>query len=138
MANSHRRAVCMGSYPNLRNGQCLCQLHVSSPHPYVLFQICLPESPRYLLLKGRTDAARVALGRLMTLPANSEEVDKECRDISDALAVEMTNSSGSYRDCFRNNKDRNGFRTWTGIMLQGWQQLTGINFICMFLFILLC
>ena len=89
-------------------------------------------------MKGRTDAARVALGRLMTLPANSEEVDKECRDISDALAVEMTNSSGSYKDCFRNNKDRNGFRTWTGIMLQGWQQLTGINFICTFLFILLC
>ena len=95
MANSHRRAICMGRYPNLRNGQCLRQLHVSSPRPYVLFQICLPESPRYLLLKGRTDAARVSLGRLMTLPANSEEVDKECRDISDALAVEMTNSSGS-------------------------------------------
>ena len=137
MANSHRCAICMGSYPNLRNGQCLCQLHVSSPHPYVLLQICLPESPRYLLLKGRTDAARVALGRLMTLPANSEGVDKECRDISEALAVEMTNNSGSYRDCFRNNKDRNGFRTWTGVMLQGWQQLTGINFICTFLFILL-
>jgi len=89
-------------------------------------------------LKGGTDAVRVALGRLMTLPADSDEVDKECREILDALAVERVNRSGSYRDCFRNNKDRNGFRTWTGIMLQGWQQLTGINFICVFPFILLC
>ncbi|KAF8165953.1 monosaccharide importer [Crassisporium funariophilum] len=89
----------------------------------------LPESPRYLLLKGRQQEARKSLGRLMTRPHDSPEVESECLEISTALEVENKTGSGSYADCFRNTENRNGFRTWTGILLQGWQQLTGINFI---------
>ncbi|KAF8173800.1 monosaccharide importer [Mycena galopus ATCC 62051] len=37
----------------------------------------LPESPRYLLHKGREDKARHALGRLTNRPADSAEVDAE-------------------------------------------------------------
>ncbi|KAF7331036.1 putative glucose transporter rco-3 [Mycena venus] len=75
--------------------------------------LLLPESPRYLLHKGRVDKARRALARLTNRPADSLEVEAD----------------GTYADCFKNTKLRNGLRTWTGIMLQGWQQLTGINFI---------
>lgn len=89
----------------------------------------LPESPRYLLLKGRQVEARKALGRLMSLPASSPEVEAEAVEISTALAVEQQAGKSTYLDCFKNNDNRNGFRTWTGILLQGWQQLTGINFI---------
>ena len=35
-----------------------------------------------------------------------------------ALEVEQKNRTATYADCFRNNESRNGFRTWTGIMLQ--------------------
>ncbi|KIM38716.1 hypothetical protein M413DRAFT_75786 [Hebeloma cylindrosporum] len=89
----------------------------------------LPESPRYLLLKDRQAEARQALGRLMTLPPDSPEVEAEALEISTALAIEKQTESTSYLDCFKNNESRNGFRTWTGIFMQGWQQLTGINFI---------
>ncbi|KAJ7226629.1 monosaccharide importer [Mycena haematopus] len=89
----------------------------------------LPESPRYLLHKGRAEQARRALGRLTNRPADSVEVDAECREITLALEEERAIGSGTYADCFKNTQLRNGLRTWTGIMLQGWQQLTGINFI---------
>ncbi|KAF5320855.1 hypothetical protein D9619_000115 [Psilocybe cf. subviscida] len=91
--------------------------------------LLLPESPRFLLLKGREEAARVALGRLLTLPADSKEVDDECKAISRAVQEEAAVGSGSYADCFSMTENRHAFRTWTGMLIQAWQQLTGINFI---------
>ncbi|KAL7418068.1 monosaccharide importer [Mrakia frigida] len=89
----------------------------------------LPESPRFLLLKGRDVEARKALSRLTRRPAESPEIDQECLDISMALEAEMALGKTSYIDCFRSGEARNGLRTWTGILIQGMQQLTGINFI---------
>ena len=88
---------------------------IPSPHK----QICLPESPRYLLLKSRESEARLALGRLLTRPADSPEVERERKEIVTALEAEQKIGVPTYVDCFRNNESRNGFRTWTGIMLQG-------------------
>lgn len=80
----------------------------------------LPESPRYLLLKNRQADARVSLGRLMSTSADSPEVEAEAVEIATALAVEEEASKGNgYLACFKNNEDRNGLRTWTGILMQG-------------------
>ncbi|KAJ7205450.1 hypothetical protein GGX14DRAFT_397587 [Mycena pura] len=89
----------------------------------------LPESPRFLLHRNREDAARRALARLASRPADSPEVAAELHEIRLALEDERAIGGSSYMDCFRNTELKNGLRTWTGIMLQGWQQLTGINFI---------
>jgi SP family sugar:H+ symporter-like MFS transporter len=75
----------------------------------------LPESPRYLLLKGRDLEARKALSRLTKRPADSPEVDQECLDITMALEAEMSLGKTSYLDCFKSGAARNGFRTWTGL-----------------------
>jgi sugar porter (SP) family MFS transporter len=91
--------------------------------------LLLPESPRYFLYKGRVDDARRSLARLTSRPADSSEVDAECTEISLALEVERQMGGVSYIDCFRNGDNRNALRTWTGILIQAWQQLTGINFI---------
>ncbi|KAG2336540.1 monosaccharide importer [Suillus weaverae] len=91
--------------------------------------LLLPESPRFLMHKGREDEARRALARLMTMPPESPEVELELDEIVTALAADRAIGQGSYLDCFKNNASKNALRTWTGIWLQGWQQLTGINFI---------
>jgi len=54
----------------------------------------------------------------MTLPPDSPEVEAEAIEISTALAVEKQTESTTYLDCFKNNESRNGFRTWTGILMQ--------------------
>lgn len=55
----------------------------------------------------------------MTLPYDSPEVEAEALEISTALAVELKADSASYADCFRNTENRNAWRTWTGILMQG-------------------
>jgi hypothetical protein len=79
----------------------------------------LPESPRYLLLKEREAEARVSLGRLLTRSPDSPEVEAERLEIMTALKEEQSLGAATYLDCFRNTENRNGFRTWTGILLQG-------------------
>lgn len=96
----------------------------------VIGMILLPESPRYLITKGKEVKAKKALAVLMRSSADSEEVHAEYLEVSLALQAEreVTGNVG-YLDCFSNGPDRHAFRTWTGILAQGFQQLTGINFI---------
>lgn len=87
------------------------------------------QSPRWLIKRGRdADAAR-ALGRLTGLPATDPVVELEIADIKTNMRAEAEMSGSTYADCFKASKNRMGLRTWTGVLLQGWQQLTGINFI---------
>jgi SP family sugar:H+ symporter-like MFS transporter len=44
-----------------------------------------------------------------------------------ALEAEMALGKTSYLDCFRGGEAHNGLRTWTGILIQAMQQLTGIK-----------
>ncbi|KAK1219664.1 Plasma membrane low glucose sensor [Marasmius sp. AFHP31] len=90
---------------------------------------CLPESPRYLIKKGKTDAAAVSMGRLLGLRPDDPVVHEEIRAIGANLEAERALGESSYIDCFRPGTNKIAFRTWTGIALQAWQQLTGINFI---------
>ncbi|KAJ7461782.1 general substrate transporter [Mycena galericulata] len=80
--------------------------------------IMLPESPRYLMYKGRVDSARKALARLTNSSPDSAAVDAECHEIELALQEEQALGTASYLDCFRNGEYKSGLRTWTGIVLQ--------------------
>jgi sugar porter (SP) family MFS transporter len=77
------------------------------------------------------DAAR-ALSRLTSLPADDPEVHSELEEIRLNLKREEELVSSSYLDCFRSSDNRIRFRVLTGIFLQAWQQLTGVNFIFYF------
>ena len=91
--------------------------------------ILLPESPRWLIKKERdADAAR-ALSRLISLPPDHPELQAELEEIRIAYQHEKELDETSYLDCFRRTPNKILLRTLTGIFIQAWQQLTGINFI---------
>lgn len=89
----------------------------------------LPESPRYLIKRGRDQDAQRALARLLSLHPEDPEVETELNDVRANLRAEEELGSGSYLDCFKQGPNKILTRTMTGIFLQAWQQLTGINFI---------
>lgn len=74
------------------------------------------------------------MSRLRSLPVNDPVVQSELEEIAAALEEEREMDQSSYADCFRFTRNKIALRTLTGIALQAWQQLTGINFIsyCMY------
>lgn len=83
---------------------------------------------------GKDEAAAKSLSRLTGLPSNDPEIQLELHDIKAALKEEQELGETGYADCFKNTHNKILFRTLTGIFIQAWQQLTGINFIfyCMY------
>ncbi|KAH9856832.1 AmMst-1 [Lenzites betulinus] len=98
---------------------------------FVLFfgMLWLPETPRWLIKRDRREDAAKAMSRLRSLPIDDPVVQNELRDIVAALEEEREINQSSYADCFRFTRNKIALRTLTGIALQAWQQLTGINFI---------
>lgn len=88
----------------------------------------LPESPRYLLLKGREDEAWKSLSRLYSAPYDDPDVQAEFSEIMASLEKERSFGKTTLLDCFKTDKRKNLQRTLTGLGVQGWQQASGINF----------
>lgn len=89
----------------------------------------LPDSPRWLLMRGREQEARYLLARLADAPVNSEEVDVELNNIKDALEAQSAGGGFKMRELFQNGPSQNLRRTLLGIAAQFFQQISGINLI---------
>lgn len=87
----------------------------------------LPETPRHLLLKGRHVEAKKTLARITAL--DSDALEQEYLLLLEGLEAEAAQGKASYKDLFSGGPERMWLRTATGIAIQAWQQLTGINFI---------
>ncbi|MEN6311984.1 MAG: sugar porter family MFS transporter, partial [Acidobacteriota bacterium] len=83
---------------------------------FFLLLLRVPESPRWLVKKGREDEARRVLARINTIDAAAAEI----RDIKETMALEK----GSFRELFQP-----GFRRpiLLAVVLAVFQQITGIN-----------
>ncbi|KAK5116779.1 hypothetical protein LTR62_007453 [Meristemomyces frigidus] len=86
----------------------------------------LPESPRWLALKGRDAEALNVLAALSDLPEDDPAIQDEFKAVKDTV-FEM--AKGSIGDCFKTNRNRNLHRTILGYVNQMFQQISGINII---------
>ena len=92
----------------------------------VIFIMELPESPRWLILKGKEDEALSVLGALSGLPADDPYIHNEFMAIKDVV-LEM--KKGSFKDLFTMTEDRHLHRTVLAYVNQMFQQISGINLI---------
>ncbi|CAI6333632.1 unnamed protein product [Periconia digitata] len=86
----------------------------------------LPESPRWLILKGREEDALEVLCALSDLPPDDKKIQSDFQAVKDTV-FEM--AQGGFRDCFKMNRSRNFHRTALAYVNQMFQQISGINII---------
>ncbi|KAI9802529.1 MAG: hypothetical protein M1833_001601 [Piccolia ochrophora] len=92
----------------------------------VAFILELPESPRWLILKGKEDEAISVLAALSDLPTNDPYIEGEFTAIKDTV-LEMV--KGGWRDLFTMTEDRHFHRVVLAYCNQVMQQVSGINLI---------
>ncbi|MFH8249646.1 sugar porter family MFS transporter [Microbacterium sp. B2969] len=88
---------------------------------YGILSFTVPESPRYLLAKGRYDEARAIFERLVP-PA---DLDQTVRDLQTAIETDRKNAGVSIRGPVLGLQRI----VWVGIILSVFQQFVGINVI---------
>lgn len=88
---------------------------------YTILSFMVPESPRYLIAKGRIDEARAIFERLVP-PA---DLDKTMNEIGSAIEADRKNANVSLRGPVLGLQGI----VWIGIILSMFQQFVGINVI---------
>lgn len=92
----------------------------------VIGMFFLPETPRFLIKKGKDEEAKRSLRFLRRLPLDDPNLVMEYQEIHSSWEYEKNLGSASYIECFKGTV---GKRLFTGVTLQCLQQLVGINFI---------
>ncbi|KAF5022670.1 hypothetical protein F66182_5218 [Fusarium sp. NRRL 66182] len=90
--------------------------------------LLLPETPRFLVKKGRNEDAGLSLSRFRRLDMTHPALVSELQEIIANHEYELTLGHDTYKDLFIGSPYL-GRRTLTGCGLQMLQQLTGINFV---------
>lgn len=93
------------------------------------FVLGLPESPRWLIKKGRIDEAREVFAALDDRPIDSHLVEAQVAEVRESLAEEAVSSTASVMRLFTFDKNRHFHRSMLAFWNQAFQQITGINLI---------
>ncbi|KAI1850282.1 hypothetical protein JX266_004140 [Neoarthrinium moseri] len=90
-----------------------------------------PESPRWLVLKNRSDQARSVIAALRGLPEDSVEVQAEVTGIEFSLE-ETAGTAVKLTDMLKMGEDKLLYRFLLCIMLQFYQQMSGSNLVSVY------
>ena len=105
-------------------------LQAAAVVPIFIGVLFLPESPRWLLMKGDRYEAGYVLSSLHDATWYSKEVQSELSAIQETLSAEKS----SFKDVFAMNREtRHLHRTLLACAAQAFQQLSGINLITYYL-----
>lgn len=88
---------------------------------YGILALTLPESPRYLISRGRTDEAKAIFARLVP----NADLEQTVRDLTTAIEEDRANAGVSLRGPVLGLQRI----VWVGIVLSVFQQFVGINVI---------
>lgn len=89
----------------------------------------LPDSPRWLAMKGRMEEATSVTARLLGKSIDHPEVTTEVQAITEALEVQSRGGGFQYKELLTNGPSQNLRRTLLGVAAQFFQQICGINLI---------
>lgn len=101
--------------------------------PLILLPFILkfPESPRWLLKKGRVEEASIVFSALYAVPDNDRFVDEQIKEIQSSIELEKKAGAEKFMfgDIFKQGRTRNFHRTCLAAATQMMQQISGINLI---------
>ncbi|KAJ0331755.1 hypothetical protein COL5a_002423 [Colletotrichum fioriniae] len=90
-----------------------------------------PESPRWLVMKGKSEQARAVISVLKSLPAESMEVQAELSGIEYSLE-ETKGTQVSLKDVLKMGEDKLLYRFCLCMSLQFFQQMAGSNLVSVY------
>lgn len=93
--------------------------------PFIMF---LPESPRWLLMKGKHAEAARSFSALEAKPANHASVQEQIQEVQKSLELSHQGNGGRFL-IFKQGKSRNFQRAMLACFVQILQQVTGQNLI---------
>ncbi|KAJ5092719.1 hypothetical protein N7456_008580 [Penicillium angulare] len=99
----------------------------------LLLTLIMPESPRWLVLRGRLDEAQDILARLASKDPSDPEIAESLQVLVNTVHHEQEAETASFRDLLKNDRSQTLRRICLGAGLALMQQACGVNIIANYL-----